>query len=126
METSDKQIKKIGEKHDQSFRRRFPGLSNVNMEYRWGGHLCLSRNSGSVFGEIDENIFAACCCNGLGTSKSTLAGMLIADLVMGQQNKFTKQLMEQPPLPRLVPEPFMTLGARSHLAWTQWRAGREL
>jgi len=46
-------------------------------EYRWGGRLCLSRNNVQVIGELEPGLFSACCQNGLGTAKGTLAGGLL-------------------------------------------------
>ncbi len=126
MLTDEKQIQRSGRKHDQSYSRRFPMLPSVEMEYRWGGHLCLSRNSTSVFGELEPNVYAAACHNGLGVSKGTLGGMLIADLVMSQPNPLVDELLLADKPTKLFPDPFMTWGARSYLEWIQWRAGKDL
>jgi len=98
----------------------------VFKQYRWGGRLCLSRNNVSVFGEIDDNLFSACCQNGLGTAKGTISGKLIAELASGQKSSLlTDQLAEQEPT-RLPPEPFASIGANAVLRWGEFRAGREL
>ncbi|MGO7302080.1 FAD-dependent oxidoreductase, partial [Rhizobium ruizarguesonis] len=62
---------------------RFPGLESLPMEYSWAGAICLRRNHVPAFGEVEEGLFSACCENGLGTVKSTLAGMMAADLAPG-------------------------------------------
>lgn len=126
MTTSARQIARIGRAHDRSFKARFPMLSGVGMEYRWGGHLCLSLNSVPVFGEIAEGIYAACCCNGLGTVKGTFHGKLIAELAAGDTGPLVDAAVAGPAPRRLYPEPFMTLGAKARLWWMQHRAGREL
>ncbi|MGI9404745.1 MAG: NAD(P)/FAD-dependent oxidoreductase, partial [Hyphomicrobiaceae bacterium] len=66
METSERQVAQRGKRHDTSFRARFPMLPDVGMEYRWGGHLCLSLNGAHAFGEIEEGLFSACCQQGQG------------------------------------------------------------
>jgi glycine/D-amino acid oxidase-like deaminating enzyme len=126
METSPSEIQRIGRGHDKSFHRRFPMLGNVAMEYRWGGALCLSLNSVPAFGRISERIYSACCENGVGVAKSTLAGMLVADLASGADSPLLVDMMSHDAPERLYAEPFMTLGARAQLLWTQRRAGREL
>jgi glycine/D-amino acid oxidase-like deaminating enzyme len=126
METSSRQIARIGRRHDASFRRRFPMLSDVGMEYRWGGHLCLSLNSVPAFGEVSDRIYSACCENGLGTVKSTLAGMLVADLATGTESPLLAEMTSYAEPQRLYPEPIMSIGAHSRLWWLQRRAGREL
>ena len=126
METSKAQVERLGRRHDRSFLKRFPMLENVDMEYRWGGHLCLSRNSTPVFGELEPRLYAACCHNGLGTCKGTLTGMLIADLAMGNRHSMVEELLDEEEPSRLPPEPFTTLGARAYLEWIHWRAGNDL
>ena len=54
MEASDRDIQRTVRNHDRSFQRRFPMLKNLEMEYRWGGRLCLSWNGVPVFGEIED------------------------------------------------------------------------
>lgn len=126
MQTSERQIEAIGRTHDRSFADRFPALKGVTMEHRWGGHLCLSLNAVPAFGEIENRVYAACCCNGLGTVKGTLYGKLIADLATGNQEPMVKDALAESPPQTLYPEPLMTWGAKAKLWWLQKRAGREL
>jgi len=126
METSESQIEIIGRIHDRSFNLRFPMLSDVKVEYRWGGHLCLSLNAAPAFGEIERGVYAACCCNGLGTVKGTLYGKLIADLAVDSGDPMIEAALTEPTPERLYPEPLMTWGAKAKLWWMQKRAGREL
>lgn len=126
MRTSTEQVRAIGEVHQRSFAARFPMLSDVDMEYRWGGHLCLSRNSVPAFGEVAKGVFAAACQNGLGTTKGTFSGMLAADLACGVESESLRQWQSQDPPKKLFPEPFMSLGARAYLRWVQNRAGLDL
>lgn len=126
MQTSPRQVAAMGRRHEHSFHARFPKLRKVEMEYVWGGHLCLSINSVPGFGEIDERVYVAVCQNGLGTVKGTLAGMLIAELAAGVENPMIDELLACDPPRRLYPEPLMTLGARAHLWWAHQRAGKDL
>ena len=101
-------------------------LERVPMEYRWGGRLCLSRNNVPVFGEIDSNLYAACCQNGLGTAKGTISGKLIAECASNITTPLLgDQLAEGEPV-RLPPEPLAGIGAKLILRWGEFRAGREL
>ncbi|MEI9425581.1 FAD-binding oxidoreductase [Mesorhizobium sp. Cs1299R1N1] len=126
MSTSEKQIKRIGAAHDRSFRARFPMLGEMPMEFRWGGHLCLSLNSAPAFGEVDERVFVAGCCNGLGTVQGTLYGMLTADLAVGSDEPMVAEALQEQTPARLYPEPLMSIGAPLKLWAMQRRAGREL
>jgi glycine/D-amino acid oxidase-like deaminating enzyme len=126
MATSARQVAAIGRRHEASFRARFPMLSDMTMQYRWGGHLCLSLNAAPAFGEVAERAYAACCCNGLGTVRGTLGGKLIAELAANSSNPMIAEFAADGEPPRLYPEPLMTLGARAKLWWMERRAGRDL
>ncbi|MES0174027.1 FAD-binding oxidoreductase [Mesorhizobium sp. M0006] len=126
MTTNDRQIQKIGHAHDRSFKARFPMLGDVAMDYRWGGHLCLSLNSAPAFGEIEDRVYVAGCCNGLGTVQGTLYGMLTAELAVGTRHPMVNDALEEPPPSKLYPRPVMAVGAPARLWLMQKRAGREL
>src|SRR5262249_1432320 len=119
------QISKIGHAHNRSFKARFPMLGDIAIEYRWGGHLCLSLNSMPAFGEIEERVYVAGCCNGLGTVKGTLYGMLVADLSVGTGEPMIADALKEPAPSKLYPEPVMAIGAPLRLWAMQRRAGRE-
>ena len=125
LEASESDIQRAVVDHNRSFQRRFPMLKDVEMEYRWGGRLCLSRNGVPVFGEIENGLFAACCQNGLGASKGTLAGMLAAEYASGHDNRFIEDYLNESQPTKLPPEPFATIGATAYLNWQEWRAGME-
>jgi glycine/D-amino acid oxidase-like deaminating enzyme len=124
--TSETQVRAIGATHDRAFSARFPSLADVEMEYRWGGQLCLSRNSVPAFGEVEKQLYVAACQNGLGTTKGTLSGMLIADLACGVDSQSLKEWRSQPPPAKLLPEPLLSVGARTYLKWMHRRAGLDL
>ncbi|MER8434460.1 NAD(P)/FAD-dependent oxidoreductase [Mesorhizobium caraganae] len=126
MSTSEKQIRRIGAVHDRSFQSRFPMLGQAPMEFRWGGHLCLSLNSAPAFGEIEDRVFVAGCCNGLGTVQGTLYGMLAADLAVGSNEPMVADALKEPSPIQLYPEPLISIGAPVKLWAMQKRAGREL
>ena len=125
LEASDRDIQRAVRDHDRSFQRRFPMLKDVEMEYRWGGRLCLSWNGVPVFGELEDGLFAACCQNGLGASKGTLAGILAAEYASRVQNSYIEDYLNEEQPTRLPPEPFATIGATAFLNWQEWRAGLE-
>jgi glycine/D-amino acid oxidase-like deaminating enzyme len=113
--------------HLRSFYARFPMLADVEMEYCWSGRLCLSRNEVWALGELQPGLFGACCQNGLGTTRGTIAGIVAAESASancGQSLVPDYRPQEMPS--RLFPEPFMTLGARGLIRFKEWRAGREL
>lgn len=126
MEVSEARLSAVARDHDASFRARFPGLAGVEMAYRWGGRLCLSWNGVPAFGEVEAGLYSACCQNGLGTAKGTLAGLSAADLAAQGNTGFAAELLAADPPRPLPPEPLAWIGANAVMRWREWRAGREL
>jgi glycine/D-amino acid oxidase-like deaminating enzyme len=125
MEVSEARLKSVARDHNASFAARFPMLNGVEMAYRWGGRLCLSWNGVPAFGEIEPGLFSACCQNGLGTSKGTLAGMLAAEQAAQSNNPMVAQMLALAAPKRLPPEPVAWIGATATIRWEEWKAGRE-
>ncbi|MDH4564109.1 FAD-binding oxidoreductase [Pseudomonas sp. BN411] len=119
-------LERVRRAHRKSFENRFPMLPGVEFEYTWGGALCLARNSGSVFGEIAPGVYSAVCCNGLGLTRGTISGKLIAEYALGMDSDLLRSMLEQPKPCRNPPEPFLGIGVRSSIAWKEWTAGAEL
>lgn len=125
METSAAAVRRAARIHRRKFADRFPDLAAVRMEYSWAGHLCLSRNSVSVVGELEEGLYAACCQNGLGTVRGTMTGMAAAELASSASSPLTDHFAREPAPLKLPPAPFAQIGATAYLRWKEWRAARE-
>ena len=101
----------------------------MEMEYSWGGKLCLSLNDVPAFGEIEDGMISACCQNGLGTARGTLSGIVAADLATGNlrdNHQSLERMLAYDAPKKLPPEPFASIGAAVTLKYREWRAGREL
>jgi len=125
VQVSAKRVAATAARQRRSLDARFPDLARVPFEHSWAGRLCLSLNHVPAFGEVEEGVFSACCENGLGTVKSTLAGIMAADLATGRRSEDLAVYMDQPQPKRLPPEPFARLGANAVIRWQEMRAGRE-
>lgn len=126
MEVGDTRIAQVARDHDRAFAARFPMLAGMSMEYRWGGRLCISRNNVQVIGELDEGLFSACCQNGLGTAKGTLAGGLAAQLALSETSPALERALSAELPNRLPPKPLARIGAKIILKVQERRAGKEL
>jgi len=122
---TERRLRKMAEVHRASLDGRFPGLKDIPFEHCWAGRVCLSLNHVPAFGEVEEGLFSACCENGLGTVKSTLAGMLAAELAAGATSGHLEEFKGQPQPSRIPPEPFAWLGINTVIRWQELRAGRE-
>ena len=126
MEASPKTLMKVYQDHDSSFISRFPMLKGVGMEFRWGGRLCLSLNDVQIIKELEDNLWSACCQNGLGTVKGTLAGLLAAEAACEVTSPALERAIYAPLPKRLPPNPIAKLGADIRLKYGEVRAGKEL
>jgi len=126
MSGAERRLPVKGRSHRKAFAARFPELGSVEMEYCWGGRLCLSLNAMPAFGEVAEGVVSACCQNGLGTTQGTIAGMLAADMAaQGHAPLLPLMLAGKGPSP-LPPAPLDWIGAVAAMKWKEWRAGREV
>ncbi|WP_375279751.1 NAD(P)/FAD-dependent oxidoreductase [Pseudooctadecabacter sp.] len=126
MEVSDQRIRSVAQDHDRAFKARFPMLGGVGMQYRWGGRLCLSRNNVSVVTELEDGLYAACCQNGLGTTRGTLSGILAAELATGTGSDRLDRALAAP-APVLLPPRFIAKpAANAVLKWQERKAGADL
>ena len=119
------QLEQAEADHRRAFVDRFPMLSEVSMQYRWSGRLCLSRNHAWAIGEVETGLYSACCQNGLGTTKGTVAGVIAAEMAAGNHDSSMPEFRAGELPQKLLPEPFMTTGARGYLKLREWRAGRD-
>jgi len=125
--TVDKsKLDKFSKLHELAFSARFPQLNEVDMEYFWGGALCLSRNNVPAFGEMEDGMYAACCQNGLGTVQGTLAGILAAEQASAVDSNYLQRVLSQEQPSRLPPEPIAAIGANAVMKWGEFKAGKEL
>ncbi len=120
-----KYLERFVERHRDSFARRFPMLPGVNFEYTWGGALALSRNHMGFFGKLAPNVYGALCCNGLGVTRGTVTGKLLADWLAGDKNELIEFLLNAPGPCANPPQPLVSLGLNANLMWGQFRAGKE-
>ena len=123
--SNPKYLQRFIQRHKESFDRRFPMLPDVNFEYTWGGSLALSRNHMAHFGQLKDNVYGALCCNGLGITRGTVTGTLLADWLAGKKNHLIEFLLASPGPNRNPPEPILSAGVNMNLLWGQSRAGKE-
>ncbi|WP_312481608.1 NAD(P)/FAD-dependent oxidoreductase [Stutzerimonas nitrititolerans] len=124
--SQQKYLDRFVKRHRESFARRFPMLPEVEFDYTWGGSLALSRNHMGYFGKLAPNVYGALCCNGLGVTRGTVTGTLLADWIAGQRNDLIDFLLSSPGPNKNPPEPLLSLGVNMNLLWGQCRAGREV
>lgn len=118
-------LSRFVERHRLSFERRFPMLPDVEFEYTWSGSLALAQNHKGFFGQLAQNVYGALCCNGLGITRGTVTGTLLADWLAGKETDLIDFLLATSGPNRNPPEPFLSIGVNATLWWGQRKAGLE-
>jgi glycine/D-amino acid oxidase-like deaminating enzyme len=125
MRVSARDLARATDVQREKFGARFPELANIQPEYTWAGHLCLSRNGASVTGEVEEGLYTACVQNGLGTARGTLTGMAAAEMACGIETGLTRHFAGEATPPRLPPQPFRDAVGNAVIRWKERRAAQE-
>ncbi len=126
LQVSPSDLRKAKSLHQRSFDRRFPMLKDVALEYTWGGALCLSANSGALFGATEEGLYQAIGCNGLGLSRGSASGKVIAEYALGMSNEMTSQLLKQMHPKPLPMRPIADMAVSTAIWLKEFSAGAEL
>lgn len=66
----------------------FPQLSDVGIDYAWGGTLSITVNRLPHFGRLEPNLWFAQGYSGHGISTASFAGKLIAEAIGGDRSRF--------------------------------------
>ena len=123
--TDELVLQRVRRQHEALFHVRFPMLAEVEFEHTWVGYVSLSKNFAPAFGRFERNVYAVDCLNSLGLTHGTATGMLTADYATDNDNPLIADLEALGRPVRLPPRPFLDLGARSALAWWNWRGRGE-
>ena len=118
-------LQRFSKRHRRSFDNRFPMLPDVNFEYTWSGGIALSQNHHGFFGKLASNVYGSLCCNGLGVTRGTVNGTLLADWIAGDRNELIEFLLSSPGPNKVPPQPFLSAGVNATLCWGQYKAGKE-
>jgi gamma-glutamylputrescine oxidase len=66
----------------------FPQLSDVKIDYAWGGYIAITSNRIPDCGRIAPNIFYAHGYSGQGVALAGMYGKLMAECIRGQAERF--------------------------------------
>lgn len=66
----------------------FPSLSDIHIDYEWGGNIAISINRCPQFGRIQNNTYYVQGYSGHGVAPTHLAGKMLADAICGDSERF--------------------------------------
>ena len=109
---------------ERGLRRLLPGLAGARVERAWGGPIDVSSDHLPFFGTVPgTRIHYGAGYSGNGVGPSWLGGQILASLVLGADDEWTRLPLARTGPKRLPPEPFRTPGAR--LVWRAVLAAEE-
>jgi glycine/D-amino acid oxidase-like deaminating enzyme len=112
--------------HVLGLQRRFPWLTEQDIDYTWTGHLSASRSGQAYFAKVEEGVFAVAGCNGSGVARGTLWGRLLAELASGNRSPLLTSVMQRAQPGWLPPKPFLDIGAMLRMRVEAVRARTEI
>lgn len=83
---------KLRQLHRRVMTLRWPALADLDFAHSWGGVMCYSKNFAPGWGRVGHGIYAAVCQNGVGVSKGSMSGRLVADYALGEENEFVRDM----------------------------------
>jgi glycine/D-amino acid oxidase-like deaminating enzyme len=111
--------------HIADFRRRFLGLGEPHFEHTYAGGLCMSRNTEPLFQKLSDTAFVVACQNGIGVSKGTIHGKLIADWAAGKGSELLDHARAYGTPSQLPPQPLLGIGVSLRLKLEAWKGRME-
>ncbi len=111
--------------HRRSIARRWPSLSDVEIEHTWTGVLGVTMNQGCFFGRVADGLFAWAGCNGTGVALGTALGTLLADHALGERPELLRDAFSLRKPAWLPHAPLLGIGVRATLRLLGSRAGQE-
>lgn len=106
------------------FRRRYPDLGHVDLDYCWGGTTALTMNGSPYWGKVDDRLYAFAGCNGAGVVKGTILGKRLAEEAAGR-GVAADVVRTYGTASWIAPEPFRTVGFHVVSAIERRKAGLE-
>ncbi len=96
---------------EAGLRRLLPGLDGVRIERAWGGPIDVSADHLPFFRtNPGTRIHYGAGYSGHGVGPSWLGGQILASLVLGVEDEWTRSPLATREVPRLPPEPFRRVG----------------
>lgn len=101
----------------------FPQLADARIEYSWGGECDITANLMPHFGRLAPNVFYAQGYSGHGMAITGIAGLAIAEAIMGDDCRLKP--FEGLKHPNIVLQPFLRkLGSFLGSKYYQWKDSR--
>jgi glycine/D-amino acid oxidase-like deaminating enzyme len=96
---------------EAALRRLFPGLDGARIEHAWGGPIDVSSDHLPFFATVPgARIHFGAGYSGNGVGPSWLGGQVLASLVLGSDDEWSRSPLARRRIPSFPPEPVRRLG----------------
>lgn len=112
--------------HQRLFNKVFPTLSSVKLSHTWSGTISVTRNGAPEWGMLNKFVCTAGGCNGAGVSKQTVAGSLLADFIMKQDNPHIADMLSLGKASFMPPSPALDIGIAFSLMKERFSGRKEV
>jgi FAD-dependent oxidoreductase len=107
----------------QDMLKVFPQLADVKIEHSWGGECDITANLAPHFGRLAPNVYYAQGYSGHGMAITGIAGLAIAEAIMGDDGRLKP--FEKLKHPSIITQPFLRkLGSFLGSKYYQWKDSR--
>jgi len=112
--------------HKHLFHKVYPTLHGVQLAHTWSGTISVTRNGAPVWGRLNKFLCTAGGCNGAGISKQTVAGTLLADFMMNQDNPLIADMIALGKANLIPPSPLLDIGIGMSLLKERYLGRKEI
>ncbi len=95
--------------HREGIRRRWPDLTDIELDGTWGGILGFTRNGGIVCGEMATGLHAVMTTDAAPLTRGAAAAKLLAEQICGVDSEMLRDLQALPKAALLPPDPLLRL-----------------
>lgn len=112
--------------HEYLFKKVYPTLGSVKITHTWSGTISVTRNGAPEWGMLNKFLCTAGGCNGAGISKQTVAGTLLADFMMKQDNPHIADMLSLGKANVMPPSPALDIGIALSLMKERYLGRKEV
>ena len=103
----DDLIAEMERRHRQSIAERWPALGEVDFEGTWGGIMAFTRNEGTVWGAVADDLYILMTTDTAPMTRGTALGKLLAEDLSGVDSEDLRTLKAMPQAAFVPPDPIL-------------------
>ena len=94
-------------RHRQRIVKRWPALGEVDFEGTWGGIMAFTRNEGTVWGAVADDLYILMTTDTAPMTRGAALGKLLAEDLSGVDSEELRTLAAMPQAAFVPPDPIL-------------------